>query len=83
LRWFVTFFATDSMRTAFLRSVQIAVVSAAAATILGTMASLSAARRKGLAIALLQALFLAPLIFPCNCARAVAASILQADRRHA
>ncbi len=64
LRWFVTFFATDSMRDAFLRSMQIAVVSAAAATILGTMASLSVARRKGLAVVLLQALFLAPLIFP-------------------
>ncbi len=64
LRWFVTFFATGSMRSAFLRSIEIAVVSAAAATILGTMAALFVARRKGLGATVLQALFLAPLIFP-------------------
>ncbi len=64
LRWFVTFFATDSMRGAFLRSIQIALASATAATVLGTMAAMYVARRKGLAATLLQALFLAPLIFP-------------------
>ena len=65
LRWFVTFFATDSMRGAFMRSIQIAVVSATVATILGTMAAMYVARRKGLVATLLQALFLAPfVIFP-------------------
>lgn len=64
LRWFVTFFGTDSLRSAFLRSIEIAVVAAAAATILGTMAALFVARRKGFAATLLQALFLAPLVFP-------------------
>ena len=39
-RWFVTFFATDSMRGAFLRSMQIAVTASLAATVLGTMAAL-------------------------------------------
>ena len=63
-RWFVTFFATDSMRGAFLRSIQVAVTASLAATVLGTMAALFVARRKGLWASLLQSLFLAPLIFP-------------------
>jgi putative spermidine/putrescine transport system permease protein len=64
LRWFVTFFETESMRTAFLRSIEIALCAGLAATILGTMAALFVARRSGWAASLLQALFLAPLIFP-------------------
>jgi putative spermidine/putrescine transport system permease protein len=64
LRWFVAFFNTDSLREAFLRSIQIATASAMLATILGSMAALFVARRKGFLASLLQTLFLAPLIFP-------------------
>jgi putative spermidine/putrescine transport system permease protein len=64
LRWFEVFFATESLRSAFLRSIQIAVVSAVVSTLLGTMAALFVARRKGWVASLMQTLFLAPLIFP-------------------
>lgn len=64
LRWFEAFFASDSMRGAFVRSLQIATISALLATILGTMASLAIARRKGAIVNLVQSAFLAPLIFP-------------------
>jgi putative spermidine/putrescine transport system permease protein len=64
LRWFVAFFNTDSLREAFLRSIQIATASAMLATVLGSMAALVVARRKGFLASLLQTLFLAPLIFP-------------------
>lgn len=64
LRWFTAFFNTDSLRFAFLRSIQIALTSALLATILGSMAALFVARRKGFLASLLQTLFLAPLIFP-------------------
>jgi putative spermidine/putrescine transport system permease protein len=64
LRWFEAFFASDSMRSAFIRSLQIALIASGAATILGTMASLAIARRKGVVFSLVQSAFLAPLIFP-------------------
>ncbi|MCX7326862.1 MAG: ABC transporter permease [Hyphomicrobiales bacterium] len=64
LRWFAAFFNTDSLRDAFLRSIQIALTSALLATLLGSMAALFVARRKGFLASLLQTLFLAPLIFP-------------------
>lgn len=63
-RWFEAFFASESMRGAFLRSLQIATIAALLATVLGTMASLVIARRKGMLINLAQSAFLAPLIFP-------------------
>ncbi len=64
LRWFVNFFQTESMRDAFSLSIWLAVLSALVATVCGTMAGLYLARRKGWLISLLQAMFLAPLIFP-------------------
>lgn len=64
LRWFMTFFATDSMRGAFIRSIEIAIAAASAATTFGTMAALYVARREGIVATVLQSLFLAPLIFP-------------------
>ncbi len=45
LRWFEAFFASESMRGAFIRSLQIATISSMVATILGTMASMAIARR--------------------------------------
>jgi putative spermidine/putrescine transport system permease protein len=64
LRWFQAFFANDSLRGAFGLSLRLAFVSAAAATVLGTMAAVFVARRRGWIAGLLQVLFLAPLIFP-------------------
>jgi putative spermidine/putrescine transport system permease protein len=64
LRWFVTFFKTPDMRDAFLLSLDLALLAASAATTLGTLAALFLARMRGPLAALLQGLFLAPLVFP-------------------
>jgi putative spermidine/putrescine transport system permease protein len=64
LRWFTAFVETESLRDAFMRSLWLAALSCACATILGTMAALAIARRRGLPTTVLQSLFLAPLIFP-------------------
>src|SRR5829696_796796 len=63
LRWFHAFFENESLRDAFLRSLWLAALSCAVATVLGTMAALAIARRRGFAFTILQGLFLAPLIF--------------------
>jgi putative spermidine/putrescine transport system permease protein len=64
LRWFYTFFENDSLRGAFVRSLWLAAISTGLATVIGTMAALYIARRRGFVVTLLQSLFLAPLIFP-------------------
>jgi putative spermidine/putrescine transport system permease protein len=64
LRWFYAFFETESLRDAFVRSLWLAALSCVLATILGTMAALAIARRRGWIFGVLQSLFLAPLIFP-------------------
>ena len=64
LRWFVEFFGLQTMRDAFVLSIELALASATIATILGTLAALFLARRHGAIAALLQSLFLAPLVFP-------------------
>lgn len=64
VRWFVEFFRTSELRDAFWLSLELAVLAASAATVLGTMASLFTARRRGLAATVLQGLFLSPLVFP-------------------
>lgn len=64
LRWFQAFFANESLRGAFVRSLSIAGLSCLVATVLGTLAALAIARRRGPLFSLLQSLFLAPLIFP-------------------
>lgn len=64
LRWFKEFFRLDNMRNAFLLSLQLALLSASVATVLGTAGALFLARRKGVIANLLQSLFLAPLVFP-------------------
>jgi putative spermidine/putrescine transport system permease protein len=64
LRWFVEFFRLENMRNAFALSVELALASATLATILGTLAALFLARRRGAIAGLLQSLFLAPLVFP-------------------
>ena len=64
LRWFAAFFETESLRDAFVRSVWLAALSCVCATVVGTMAALAIARRRGWVFTTLQSLFLAPLIFP-------------------
>ena len=64
LRWFVEFFRLDNMRNAFTLSLELALLSATLATVLGTLGALYLARRRGVVAGLLQPLFLAPLVFP-------------------
>lgn len=64
LRWFVEFFGLDSMRNAFLLSLELAVTAACCAAVLGTLGALFIIRARGLAAGLLQGLFMAPLVFP-------------------
>jgi putative spermidine/putrescine transport system permease protein len=64
LRWFFEFFRLDNMRSAFVLSLELALLSATVATVLGTLGALFLARRHGVIAGLLQSLFLAPLVFP-------------------
>ncbi len=64
LRWYREFFALESMRAAFVLSLEIAAASSVAATGLGTLAALFLARRRGVVASLLNSLFLSPLVFP-------------------
>jgi putative spermidine/putrescine transport system permease protein len=64
LRWFVEFFRLDNMRNAFALSLELALLSATLATVLGTLGALFLARRRGMIAGTLQWLFLAPLVFP-------------------
>lgn len=64
VRWFVEFFRLENMRNAFALSVELALLSATLASVLGTMGALFLARRRGAVAAALQSLFLAPLVFP-------------------
>lgn len=64
MRWFEEFFRLDNMRSAFLLSIELALASACLAAVLGTLAALFVVRQKGLLGNLLQALFMAPLVFP-------------------
>lgn len=64
LRWFHEFFRLENMRNAFMLSVQVALLSATIAAVLGTMGALFLVRRRGVVSTLMQSLFLAPLVFP-------------------
>jgi putative spermidine/putrescine transport system permease protein len=64
LRWFYEFFRLDNMRSAFLFSIQLALGAASFGAILGTLAAVFVAKRRGFANGILQALFMAPLVFP-------------------
>ena len=63
-RWFVEFFRLENMRSAFALSLELALVAATLATLLGTFGALFLARRRGFVAGMLQSLFLAPLVFP-------------------
>jgi putative spermidine/putrescine transport system permease protein len=64
LRWFRDFFNLASMRSAYLLSLEVALAASVLAAVLGTLASLFLARRRGTVVGLLNALFLSPLVFP-------------------
>lgn len=64
LRWFAEFFRLDNMRSAFLLSLEVALVAATLAALLGTFGALALARRRDWIGSTLQGLFLAPLVFP-------------------
>jgi len=64
VRWFVEFFRLEEMRNAFALSLELALLAATLATIVGTLGALFLARRRGWLAGLLQSLFLAPLVFP-------------------
>lgn len=64
LRWFREFFATPEMRNAFLISFGLAFIAACLSTALGVLAAIYTSRRTGWLSSLLQALFMAPLVFP-------------------
>jgi putative spermidine/putrescine transport system permease protein len=64
LRWFAEFFRLDNMRGAFLLSLELAFGAATLSTVVATLAALATVKRRGPIAAALQALFLAPLVFP-------------------
>lgn len=64
LRWFRDFFAAANLTGAFLFSIEVALIAAVLASILGVLAALGVVRRRGLGAQLLQALYVAPLVFP-------------------
>ena len=64
LRWFREFFSLSEMRDAFSLSLELAVMASSAAVLLAIPAALFVARRSGPVVTAVQALFLAPLVFP-------------------
>lgn len=64
LRWFRAFFEIHSLRSAFIFSVQLGVISATMSVMVATLASLRAYRMRPWGSGAVQMLFVAPLIFP-------------------
>lgn len=64
LRWFERFFATPSMRGALILSLALALAAAMTATLFGLLGAYATIRRRGVRSDALQALFMAPLVFP-------------------
>lgn len=64
LRWFREFFDLANMRNAFALSVGLAIVAASIATVIALMGAMWVSRRNNGFSGFLQALFMAPLIFP-------------------
>ena len=64
LRWFERFFATSSMRGALALSLILALAAATTATLFGLLGAYATVRRRGVRSDALQALFMAPLVFP-------------------
>jgi putative spermidine/putrescine transport system permease protein len=64
LRWFHEFFSQRKLWGSFLFSLELALLTALGASLVGTLAALALRRRRGAPAAFLQGLFLAPLVFP-------------------
>ncbi|MEO8345640.1 MAG: ABC transporter permease [Betaproteobacteria bacterium] len=64
LRWYRAFLESDRLWGSFLFSFRVAITVAALSLILGTLAALTLARRSGGATSAMQALFVAPMVFP-------------------
>jgi putative spermidine/putrescine transport system permease protein len=64
LRWFRAFLDSAEMRGAFVTSFGLALLAATASTALATLGATCLARQRGRLAALLETLFIAPLVFP-------------------
>lgn len=64
LRWFVAFFSMEEMRNAFILSVVLAFAAACGATFLGLLGAIYVVRTRNAFSGLMQALMIAPLVFP-------------------
>jgi putative spermidine/putrescine transport system permease protein len=64
LRWYASFLASEQLWGAFLFSFRMALLVSILSLVLGTLAALALARRRGVAAASMQSLFLAPMVFP-------------------
>jgi putative spermidine/putrescine transport system permease protein len=64
LRWYEEFFANAAWRDSVLTSLQVAAVTTAAASALGTGAAIALARARGRAAGLVHGLLMSPLIVP-------------------
>ena len=83
LRWFATSSTTESLRDAFLRSLWLAALSCARRDGPRHDGGAAIARRRGLAFTLAAEPVPGAADLPGDRVRAVAAAVLQADRRHA
>lgn len=63
-RWFVEFFNLANMRNAFMLSIVMAVIAATIASLIALAGAIWTTRNYGLLSSFLQALFMAPVIFP-------------------
>jgi len=64
LRWYASFLASEKLWGAMLFSFRTALAVAVLSLVLGTLAALALARRRGAAAAAMQSLFMAPMVFP-------------------
>jgi putative spermidine/putrescine transport system permease protein len=64
LRWFAAFFSMEEMRNAFILSVVLAFAAACGSTLLGLLGAIYVTRTRNAFSGLMQALMIAPLVFP-------------------
>ena len=64
LRWYASFLASEKLLGSLLFSFRTALTVAILSLVLGTLAALALARRRGVAAAGMQSLFMAPMVFP-------------------
>ena len=64
LRWYASMLASDKLLGSLFFSFRTALTVAILSIVLGTLAALALARRRGVAAAGMQSLFMAPMVFP-------------------